>query len=271
MTTPRSAASLLEVLRREKPLIHHLTNYVTMEFSANALLAVGASPLMAHAPEEISEIISIASALVLNIGTLDNDWVASMKLAIIEAKRKDLPVVLDPVGAGATRYRTRVALELLSEGGISVLRGNASEVLALAGQGGGGKGVDSLHAWSDAAGAARFLSQEFSCTVCVSGETDFITDGSREAKVYNGHSMMTQVTGMGCVATSLIGGFHGISNDAFLATVNAMALGGVCGELAAESATGPASFRMAWLDWLSRIEVQQFENKASYEQLRLLS
>jgi hydroxyethylthiazole kinase len=239
----------LEQVRRRAPLVHNITNYVVMNTTANALLAVGASPVMAHAQEEVEDMVAIASALVVNIGTLSGPWVASMLKAAHRAKAKGIPVVLDPVGAGATPYRTRTALELLQAAPPAIIRGNGSEIMAVAGAASTTKGVDSAAAADTALASARCISERYDCVVCVSGETDYIIDKKGMAMIKNGHALMARVTGLGCTATALCGAFAAVA-DPFRAVVSAMAVMGVAGEIAAERSGGPGSLQVHFLDAL---------------------
>jgi hydroxyethylthiazole kinase len=242
----------LETIRREAPVVHNITNFVVMNTTANALLAMGASPVMAHAEEEMADMVAIASALVINIGTLSPAWVASMRVAISSAKSKNIPIVLDPVGAGATRYRTETARELLALARPSILRGNASEILALAALGTGGqtKGVDSRDPSSAAIASAKVLSETFGSVVSISGETDYIVEANRLALVRNGHSMMPRVTGLGCTASALSGAFAAVERDPWVAATQAMVTMGIAGEIAAEKASGPGTLQLHFLDAL---------------------
>lgn len=253
-------------VRTSAPLVHSITNLVAMNLNANALLAVGASPVMAHAHEEVAAMASIAQSLVLNIGTLDPYWMESMRLALVTARRRDLPVVLDPVGAGATPYRNACLVELLSLHAPTVLRGNGSEIMSVAGATAFTKGVDSSASANDALGAAQSLSQRTGGVVCVSGETDHILDANhRWAQLNNGHVWMTKITGVGCSATALIGAFCAVQPDAWRATVSAMALMGLAGELAAEQTLarglGVGSMQAALLDNLQLLNQTQLEQR----------
>jgi hydroxyethylthiazole kinase len=237
-------------LREQAPLVHNITNYVVMNLTANALLAVGASPIMAHAEEELDELLGLAGALVLNIGTLSGPWIGSMRRAAEVAGRRGVPIVLDPVGAGASRLRTETALALLATAPVAVVRGNASEILALAGAVGGTKGVDSSHDTRDAAEAARGLAKAHGCAVAVSGAEDFITDGATDVRLHGGSPLMPRVTGMGCTATAMVGAFAAVSSTPLRAAAGGMAAMKVAGELAAEEAEGPGSFVPRFLDAL---------------------
>ncbi len=243
----------LKSLRDKKPLIHNITNFVVMNFTANALLAFGASPVMAHAPEEVEEMVSFAGALVLNIGTLTRDWVTSMLKAGKKANALGIPIVLDPVGAGATTFRTDTAMKLAGELSISVIRGNASEVLSLAGKDAQTKGVDAVHGVDEAQSAAAALSQELGTTLAITGPVDLVTDGTRFLRVHNGHERMGTVTGTGCAATALIGAFLAVDENPLEAAATALAAYGLAGEGAAEASRGPGSFRPALLDALFKL------------------
>jgi hydroxyethylthiazole kinase len=244
------AAENLNNLRAKKPLIHNITNFVVMNNTANALLACGASPVMAHAPEEVEEMVSFAGSLVLNIGTLTPYWIDSMLKAGKRANELNVPVILDPVGSGATKLRTDSAKQLVNELSINVVRGNASEVLSLAQEGSRTKGVDSVHNVEEAADAAIVLARELNATLAITGEVDLVTDGERICMVHNGHGLMGYVTGTGCTATVVIGAFLAVDRDAVEATATALAYFGVAGEKAAANVQAPGSFQVALLDAL---------------------
>lgn len=252
----------VESVRTGAPLVHSVTNFVVTQFNANVLLAVGASPVMAHAIEEVADMAAIASAVVVNIGTLDAHWVPSMRLALETAHRLGKPSVLDPVGAGATRYRNEVLAMLVRERPV-VIRGNASEIMSLAGAAGATKGVDSTASTDAALDSARALCRELGAVVCVSGAEDHVLapDG-RWVTLANGHPWMTRVTGVGCSATALIGAFAGVQRDPWQACVSAMAFWGVVGELAARAVQaqggGYGSFAEALLDWTGLLTEADF-------------
>jgi hydroxyethylthiazole kinase len=263
MLNPDFLRDDLAGLRERQPLVHNITNYVVMNLTANALLAVGASPIMAHAEEELAELIGIASSLVLNIGTLSTPWIKSMRFAANEARQRSVPIVLDPVGAGASRLRTDTALALLETASPAVIRGNASEILALAGAAAATRGVDSAHASHAAANAARCLAQSHGCAVAVSGEQDFITDGTSDLLLSGGHPLMPRVTGMGCTATAIVGAFAAVSPTPFRAAIAGMATMKVAGELAAAQANGPGTFVPHFLDALHTLTPDQLASQAS--------
>jgi len=247
------AAANLAALRERKPLIHNITNYVVMNYTANALLAMGASPVMAHAQNEVEDMVSFAGALVLNIGTLTDDWVAAMILAGKKASDKGTPIILDPVGSGATALRTNSAKKIIEAARVSVIRGNASEILSLRHEDSKTKGVDSVHTVAEAAAAAGILAQELNTTLAITGPVDLVTDGRRVVRVSNGHPLMGFVTGTGCTATATIGAFLAVDDDPLSATATALAYFGLAGEVAGENASAPGSFMIQMLDALYTI------------------
>jgi hydroxyethylthiazole kinase len=257
--------SAIQEIREKSPVIHNITNFVVMNNTANALLALGASPVMAHAEEEVEEMVNIASALVINIGTLSRYWIPSMIRAVQRAHQKNIPIVLDPVGAGATTYRTRTSLELLDMAPITIIRGNASEIMSLVNNEGKTKGVDSSALSEDALDAAQRLYDTYGSVVCVSGKTDYILSGSGIAKVQNGHIMMSKVTGLGCTASAICGAFAAVNRDFALATVGAMAAMGIAGELAAVNSSGPGSMQVNFLDALYRLSEESITKHLSIE------
>ena len=257
-------------VRERSPLVHSITNLVVINFNANTLLAAGASPVMAHAHEEVADMVGIAQALVLNIGTLDPYWIESMRLALAAASKRGIPVVLDPVGAGATPYRNKSIEHLLTTALPTVIRGNGSEILSVAGAAVQTRGVDSSAAANDALGAAKALVQRTRGVVCVSGQTDHILDAkNRWARLSNGHEWMTRITGVGCSATALVGAFCAVQPDAWRATVAAMAFLGVVGEVAAEKVIargmGVGSLQIALLDELQLLDQGTFEQRLRLE------
>lgn len=252
-----SIAKNLREIRARKPLIHNITNFVVMNATANALLALGASPVMAHAEGEIEEMVGFAGALVLNIGTLETAWIEAMVQAGKVASALGTPIVLDPVGAGATRLRTAAARRILTESKVTVVRGNASEILALGEGLGGGKGVDAAHGVDEAAGAARALSRGSRAVVAITGPVDLVSDGQRQLRLAGGHPLMAMVTGTGCGATALIGAFLAVEADAFLATAGALSLWKSCGARAAAASSGPGSFAVQLLDALHAITPEE--------------
>ncbi len=252
-------------IRESAPLVHNITNHVVMNSTANALLALGASPVMAHAEEEVADMVKIARALVINIGTLSPAWVRAMHTAAAQSREQGVPVILDPVGAGATPYRTRTVHELLSAAGADIIRGNASEIRALVETGATTKGVDSTAAAEDSIRAARKLAGAHRCTVCVSGATDYIISGSRMLQVCNGNPLMPRVTGLGCTASVLCGAFAAVNPSPLMAAAHAMAVMGIAGETAAEQACGPGSLQMHFIDALYNLNPEQIAGKLRVE------
>lgn len=251
----------IEKIRETSPLIHNITNYVVMNSTANVLLAIGASPVMAHAEEEVEEMTGIARALVINIGTLSESWVKAMFRAVGRAGELGIPVILDPVGAGATSYRTKTCHDLIDALSPAIIRGNASEIMALVMGETKTKGVDSSDPSEAALEAARRLNENTGSTVCVSGEVDYIVDGGSVITIENGHPIMGRVTGMGCAATALCGAFAAVNSSFPAATVGAMAVMGIAGEMAAESSGGPGSLQVGFLDALFRLSVDDMTDR----------
>jgi len=248
------AAEILAKVRDTKVLVHNVTNYVVMNSTANVLLAAGASPVMAHAQEEVAEMASLAGAVVLNIGTLSPAWVTAMEMAGTAANRKGIPLVLDPVGSGATEYRTRTARRLAGELDIAVVRGNASEILSMSGLDTVTKGVDAAHDVGEAARVAAQLAETLGSVVAITGEVDLVTDGRTVLRISAGHPLMGRVTGTGCASTALVGAFCAGHPNTTAAAAGALAYLGLAGERAAETAQGPGSFQVALYDALAALE-----------------
>lgn len=251
----------LEKVRTTGPLVQNITNYVVMNNTANALLAVGASPIMAHAPSEMEEMVNIAQALVINIGTLDQYWVDSMSLAAKRADDINKPWVLDPVGAGATSFRNETLIQL-SKFNPTVIRGNASEIMAMAKVRIASKGVDSTHSSLEALDVGKELSNSLQAVICISGEKDLIIQGDKVAEIANGHPLMAKVTGMGCTASALVGAFLGVVEEPFEATLSAMTIMGIAGEMAAENANGPGTLQLHFYDALYQIGADHVRDMA---------
>ncbi|MBK1683760.1 hydroxyethylthiazole kinase [Rhodoferax fermentans] len=263
--TPSDIWADVLAVRTQRPLVHSITNLVVMNYNANFLLAMGASPVMAHAHEEVRDMAAIAQALVLNIGTLEPYWIESMRQALAIAAQRGIKTVLDPVGAGATSYRNQSISALLAQASPSVIRGNASEIMSVAGVAVQTRGVDSGAAVSDALQAARDLAKSTGGVVCVSGEVDHVLDASgRHVSLSNGHEWMTRITGVGCSATALVGAFCAVQPDAWRATVSAMAYLGVVGQVATQQVQaqglGVGSLQIALLDQLQLLDRVTFES-----------
>jgi hydroxyethylthiazole kinase len=268
--TERIIDRLAEV-RARRPLVHNITNYVVMNSTANALLALGASPVMAHAEEEVEEMVALAGALVLNIGTLSERWIAAMFKAAAAARSRGVPVVLDPVGAGATRLRTDTARRLLAEARPAVVRGNASEILALGGAGAGARGVDASHTVEQARADAVDLARQFRLSVAVTGPEDFVTDGQQAARIRNGHPLMARLTGTGCAASAITGAFCAVEPDGFAAAVAALVVFGIAGELAAQGQPRPGAFQVRLFDALDEVSADHLRARARLEVAQLPS
>ena len=257
-------ASILNEIRNNSPLVHNITNYVVMNNTANALLSVGASPVMAHSLDEVEDIISISSSLVINMGTLSELWVDSMIKAGKKANELKKPIVFDPVGIGASSYRTEIAKEIIEKTSPCVIRGNASEIMVLAQLSSVTKGVDSTAKTVEALDGAIQLSKELNNTVVVSGETDYIVTRNKVSSVNNGREIMSKVTGMGCTATSVIGASVAVEDDVHEAAVFSMALMGVAGEIAESKSNGPGSFQISFLDTLSSVSSKIISDNARF-------
>ena len=263
-----SPGTTLRTLRGRKPLVHQITNYVVMNETANATLALGALPVMAHAAEEVEEMARLASALVLNIGTLSEHWVEAMLLAGGTATAREIPVVLDPVGAGATEYRTRTARRILDMVGVTVLRGNAGEVATLVGAEAEVRGVESIAAGVEPAELARQAARRLGLVASVTGPVDHVSDGERVLAVSNGHPLLATVTGTGCISSALTGCFLAAKPEAPLeAAAEALAALGVAAEDAAEGDPGPGTFHALLYDGLYALDPDTLDERARIEEL----
>jgi hydroxyethylthiazole kinase len=259
--TAEAAGALLARVKERRPLVQNITNFVAMDLAANALLAVGAAPAMAHAAVEVEDFVARADALTVNTGTMDEDWAEAARIAARAAKANGKPWALDPVGAGATPFRRKTPMSLL-EIGPTVLRGNASEILVMAG-GDGGRGVDASDSVASSEAAARRLAGEKTLVVAVTGETDFVTDGNRALRLSGGHALMPRVTAVGCALTALTGAFLAVEDDALLASASALALMKLAGGRAGARAEGPGSFRVHLLDALYNITPEELASEAA--------
>ena len=255
----------LKELRSAVPLVQNITNYVVMNNTANALLAVGASPVMVHAKEELNDVVPLASAVVINIGTLSPYWIEGMLQAAELAREHKKPWVLDPVGAGISGLRNQ-ALKRLLHLNPMVIRGNASEILALDNFGrAGGKGVDSTESSDAALNAARELNRRYGSIVCVSGEIDYIVSGDRIARVANGDPLMQKVTGLGCTSSALIGAFIGLGQNAFEEAVSGVAVTSLAGQLAAGKSDGPGTLQLHLYDCLYNLDQETLDTHLKLE------
>ena len=256
----------LRRLREAKPLVHQITNYVVMNETANTTLALGALPVMAHAREEVEEMVQLAGALVLNIGTLSPHWVEAMLAAGRKANELGVPVVLDPVGAGATTYRTETAKRILDEVGVTVLRGNVGEVATLVGVAAEVRGVESIDAGGDAAEVARSAARSLGVIASVTGPVDHVSDGDGMLAVSNGHPLLAAITGTGCMSSTVTGCFLAVNRDRPLeAAAEALVAFGVAGEDAAVSSRGPGSFHVGLYDALAALDPETLEGRAKVE------
>lgn len=265
----QDVVDLLKKVRESNPLVHNITNVVVTNFTANGLLALGASPVMAYAKEEVADMAKIAGALVLNIGTLDATAVDSMKLAGGSANAHQVPVVLDPVGAGATAYRTETAKALLSGLRIGILRGNAAEVASVVDRESTIKGVDAGTGSGDPAELARYAAGRLQTVVAITGKEDVVSNGSVTYVVRNGHAILTRVTGTGCLLSSVIGAFAAVEPDPVRASIAALVTYGVAAELAAASTAeqGPGSFQVEFLNRLANVTAGDLERLGRLEQI----
>ena len=264
MTIPdiAAAAAALDDLRQARPLVHNITNYVAMSVAANALLALGASPAMVHASEEVEDFVAIANALAINIGTLSAPWVASMKLAAAKATGLGKPWVLDPVGCGATPYRTRTSAELAGMG-PAIIRGNASEIMGLAGAAGaGGRGVDSTAGSDAAVEAARLLANTTGAVVAVTGETDYVTDGASIIAIAGGDALMPLSTALGCALTACVAAFAAV-RPPLEATTAALAVYAAAGGEAASRCRGPGHLPAELCDALYAMDAALLARRAT--------
>lgn len=250
--------SALTLLRTRKPIVLCLTNYVTMDFMANCLLALGASPIMSVEESELQELVNISHAINLNIGTLDHAFIKRAHLAVELAKQENKPVILDPVGVGASLMRTQSARDLLPF--ATIIRGNASEIMALSDNITKTAGVESLNETQQATPYAMNIASSFNCTVTVSGKDDLITDGSRQELLSFGSPLMPLVTGMGCTLTAVIAAFKAVVPDSFSAARLATAYFSLCGNLAEAKSKYPGTFRSSFIDELYAADFNAMEN-----------
>ncbi len=255
----------LALIRQNNPLIHNISNLVVMPITANVLLALGAAPIMAHAKQELNEIIQHAQSFVINIGTLDKTWVTSIKIGQKAALKRGIPIVLDPVGAGSSDYRTQTALKILAQG-VQIIRANASEIMALIdAKASYNKGVDSMQSSINALASAKILAKKYHCIVVISGKIDFVVSATRVVSLAYGTALLTKVVGMGCSLTAMIASFLTVNTDPFAAAVHATALMGLVAEYAEKKSTGPGSFYTQLLDSLYMIQKTDLQSLISGE------
>ncbi|MEM5015017.1 hydroxyethylthiazole kinase [Metabacillus indicus] len=263
------AELVLEKVREQNPLVHNITNTVVTNFTANGLLALGASPVMAYAKEEVADMAKIAGAVVLNIGTLDEKIVEAMLIAGASANKHGVQVILDPVGAGATSYRTDTAKMLSEKLDIAVIRGNAAEVASLAGENWAIKGVDSGAGEGDAAALAVKAAKQLNTVVVITGKTDYISDGERLFTCKNGHMLQTKVTGTGCLLSSVVGAFCAVEKEFVFAAAAAAAVYGCAAEAAVERLYRhePGSFQIEFINELYHLEVKELRERMKLEEV----
>jgi hydroxyethylthiazole kinase len=260
--TIADAANALDAMRAARPLVQNITNYVAMTISANVLLAVGASPAMVHAVEEVDEFVAISNALVINIGTLSPPWIEGMRRAVKQAAALGKPWILDPVGCGATKFRTDFAVEM-SRAGPTIIRGNASEIMSLAGAAGaGGKGVDSTASSDAALEAGKALALASGAVVAITGETDYVTDGKNVVAVTGGSALMPLSTALGCALSATVAAFAAV-RPPFEAAVAALAVYGAAGAAAATRVTGPGHLPAELCDALYAVDAGMLERYAT--------
>jgi hydroxyethylthiazole kinase len=262
----QSVCGKLDTIREKRPLVHSITNVVVMNETANATLCIGALPIMAHAVEEVEEMVGISSALVLNIGTLEPEWVKAMELAGRRANEKGIPVILDPVGAGATRLRTGSSKRLLESVRIDIVRGNAGEVATLAGIASEVRGVESIGAAETPEQIAGQFASAYGCTVAITGAVDVVSDGRRTARITNGHVLLSKVVGTGCMSDVIVASFAAVDDDPFRAAIGGLAAFGIAGEKAAEtSGDKPGTFHVELYNALYSITADDIRSMAKIE------
>ncbi|MCG1666766.1 MAG: hydroxyethylthiazole kinase [Thermoplasmata archaeon] len=254
----------LQKIREKRPLIHHITNYVVMNDSANITISLGASPIMAHEPMELEDLISIADALYINIGTLDKKWIESMELAGKIAEKYNVPLLLDPVGAGASKLRTEVATKLLLSFPVKILKGNGGEINSLAGSFGGTKGVESTV--NGNMETADIVSEKFNTTVIITGKIDYVSDGKRKAMVENGTPFLTKITGSGCMLGSIISSYMAVNSDPFISSIEGLLTYEIAAEFAEKKSDGPGTFKTKLMDEIYLFNKEKF----SYAKVKYL-
>jgi len=253
-------------IRSKKPLLHHITNMVVMNETANATLCLGALPVMAHAREEVEEMVGFAGALILNIGTLYPELIDSMIAAGKKANELKVPVILDPVGVGATKLRTDSAKKIIDKVDVAVIRGNAAEVSMLGGFESKIRGVESVGEYSNLINVAKDFAEKSGSTIAITGKVDIVSDGRKVAKISNGDAMLATVTGTGCMATTVTGGFLAVQADPFIAATGALVTFGLAGEAAAAVAEGrPGTFHVALYDSLALLAPEDIAKGAKVE------
>lgn len=265
----QSIVNNLDKVREVSPLVHNMTNVVVTNFTANGLYALGASPVMAYAKEEVADMAKIAGAVMLNIGTLNETEVNAMIIAGQSANANNVPVIFDPVGAGATPYRTAVARKIVSEVKVSIIRGNAAEVANVIGENLVVKGVDGGEVSGNIVALAQTAAKKLDTVVVITGKDDVVTDGKVTYVIHNGHPILTKVTGTGCLLSSVIGAFAAVEKDLVLAATSALVSYGVAAEIAAEmkGQEGPGSFQTEFLNQLAKVSAAETIKYGAVEKL----
>lgn len=256
----------LKTIRETKPLVHHITNWVTIYDCANITRAFGALPVMAHAPEECADMTKISSALVLNIGTLTTEIIDSMLLSAAAANEKKIPVVLDAVGVGATKFRDEMAAKILGSVRVDIIKGNYSEIAKLAGENAETKGVEATSISADPEKIAKEFAKSSSSIIVMTGKEDIISDGKRTFVVKNGHELMGSIVGTGCMAASIIGSFAAVNPDYCDAARDALSYFGIAGELAAKNSKGPGSFKVNLYDEVFNLSDEEVKDVMKVEE-----
>lgn len=265
-------ANLLNLVREKSPLVHNITNYVTVNDCANAILAIGGSPIMADDLDEVEEIVSVSSALVLNIGTLNQRTIKSMIKAGKKANQLNKPVILDPVGAGASSLRNKTVQDILSQIKIAVIRGNLSEISFIADLSASTRGVDTAEEdeKNKSEEVGKLVANKYSCIVGITGKEDIISDRVKVVKISNGNKLLSRVTGTGCMTSALVGSFCGVTDDYFLATAVAIATMGIAGEIAFEKSgkVGTGSFRSSIIDAIYSMDSNIFMERVKIDEVK---
>jgi hydroxyethylthiazole kinase len=261
--------TVVKKVRQSNPLIHNITNIVVANFSANGLLALGASPVMADAVEEAADMAKVANAVVLNMGTLNRETVEAMLVAGKSANQHGIPVILDPVGVGATPYRTKVSRKLLQEVTFSIIRGNAAEIANLIDEKWEIKGVDAGNSEGNVIEIAIQAAKRLKTVIVLTGKDDIVTDGLTTYMVHNGHPILTKVTGTGCLLSAVVGAFAAVENNRLEAATSALVFYGVVAEIAANKTDGqgPGSFQIEFLNQLSRVSSSEINLYGSFERI----
>lgn len=261
--------NILGTIKSKKPLIHHITNVVTVSDCAQITRNWGALPIMAYAVEEVEEMVSAASALVLNIGTLQREQVEAMVKAALKANQIGIPVILDPVGVGATCFRTEAAREILYKTKVTVIKGNPGEISILAGEKGILKGVESVGDYSQIGKTSLQLAKMYQCVVIASGAKDTVTDGTQLYQVSNGHPLLATIVGTGCMLASTIAVFCSVATDYLDASLDAVAAFGLASEIASKKTTYPQSFKVEFMNVISALDDEKLKRGKKIKKILL--